>query len=247
MKNFTEQVIVVTGGAHGIGKATAELFLELGARVIVFDREQPEKKTEIDNLIIDLGNLSDLESAVADVVQKYGRIDVLVNVAGISVPNTILDLELDKYFTTLDVNLHAPLFLMKHVGKIMVKQSYGRIVNLTSIHGKLSEPTSTAYDVSKAGLEAATRTAALEFAECGVLVNAVAPGFVATRMSIVNGQDELESDWFNEVYIKNKRLPIPRPALPIEIAHVIAWLASPSNTYMTGQTLTVDGGLSARF
>ncbi len=247
MKNFTEQVIVVTGGAHGIGKATAELFLELGARVIVFDREQPEKKTEIDNLIIDLGNLSDLESAVADVVQKYGRIDVLVNVAGISVPNTILDLELDKYFTTLDVNLHAPLFLMKHVGKIMVKQSYGRIVNLTSIHGKLSEPTSTAYDVSKAGLEAATRTAALEFAECGVLVNAVAPGFVATRMSIVNGQDELESDWFNEVYIKNKRLPIPRPALPIEIAHVIAWLASSSNTYMTGQTLTVDGGLSVRF
>ena len=247
MKNFTEQVIVVTGGAHGIGKATAELFLELGARVPVFDREQPEKKTEIDNLIIDLGNLSDLESAVADVVQKYGRIDVLVNVAGISVPNTILELELDKYFTTLDVNLHAPLFLMKHVGKIMVKQSYGRIVNLTSIHGKLSEPTSTAYDVSKAGLEAATRTVALEFAECGVLVNAVAPGFVATRMSIVNGQDELESDWFNEVYIKNKRLPIARPALPIEIAHVIAWLASSSNTYMTGQTLTVDGGLSVRF
>jgi NAD(P)-dependent dehydrogenase (short-subunit alcohol dehydrogenase family) len=118
---------------------------------------------------------------------------------------------------------------------------------LTSIHGKLSEPTSTAYDVSKAGLEAATRTAALEFAEFGVLVNAVAPGFVATRMSIVNGQDELDSDWFNEVYIKNKRLPIPRPALPVEIAHVIAWLASSSNTYMTGQTLTVDGGLSARF
>lgn len=247
MKDFTGQVVVVTGGTNGIGKATAELFVELGAQVIVFDREQPESKTEIENFLIDLGNLPDLEIAIANVVQKHGRIDVLVNVAGISVPNEILDLELDKYFTTLDVNLHAPLFLMKHVGKIMVKQSYGRIVNLTSIHGKLSEPTSTAYDVSKAGLEAATRTAALEFAEFGVLVNAVAPGFVSTRMSIVNGQDELESDWFNEVYIKNKRLPIARPASPVEIAHVIAWLASSSNTYMTGQTLTVDGGLSARF
>jgi 3-oxoacyl-[acyl-carrier protein] reductase len=136
---------------------------------------------------------------------------------------------------------------MKHVGKRMVAQSYGRIVNLTSIHGKLSEPTSTAYDISKAGLEAATRTVALEFAEHGVLVNAVAPGFVATRMSIVNGQDELESDWFKDIYIKNKRLPIARPAFPVEIAQVIAWLASHSNTYMTGQTLTVDGGLSARF
>jgi 3-oxoacyl-[acyl-carrier protein] reductase len=162
-------------------------------------------------------------------------------------PNTILELENGKYFTTLDVNLHAPVFLMKHVGKIMVAQKYGRIINLTSVHGKLSEPTSTAYDISKAGLEAATRTVALEFAEHGVLVNAVAPGFVATRMSIVDGQDELESEWFKNIYIKNKRLPIARPAQPVEIAQGIAWLASKSNTYMTGQTVTIDGGLSARF
>ena len=247
MKNFTGQVVVVTGGANGIGKATAELFLELGAQVIAFDREQPSEKTEVDNLLIDLGNLSELHVAIEDIVKKYGRIDVLVNVAGVSLPNNILELEQDKYFTTLDVNLHAPLFLIKHVAKIMVKQEYGRIVNLTSVHGKLSEPSSTAYDISKAGLEAATRTAALEFAEFGVLVNAVAPGFVSTRMSFVNGEDELESNWFKEVYIKNKRLPIARPAMPVEIAHVITWLASSSNTYVTGQTITVDGGLSARF
>lgn len=247
MNNFIGQVVIVTGGANGIGRATAELFLELGAQVIAFDREQPEGDTSVENVVIDLSNLPSLEVAVSNVIKKYGRIDVLVNIAGVSIPNTILELENEKYFATLDVNLHAPVFLMKHVGKRMVAQSYGRIVNLTSIHGKLSEPTSTAYDISKAGLEAATRTVALEFAEHGVLVNAVAPGFVATRMSIVNGQDELESDWFKDIYIKNRRLPIARPAFPVEIAQVIAWLASHSNTYMTGQTLTVDGGLSARF
>ena len=247
MSNFAGQVVVVTGGANGIGRATAQLFLELGAQVIAFDREQPESDAGIEYVLLDLGNLPGLEVAVSNVMKKYGRVDVLVNVAGVSIPNTILELEDEKYFKTLDVNLNAPVFLMKHVGKIMVSQSYGRIVNLTSIHGKLSEPTSTAYDVSKAGLEAATRTVALELAEHGILVNAVAPGFVSTRMSIVNGQDELESDWFKDIYIKNKRLPIARAALPGEIAQVIAWLASRSNTYMTGQTLTVDGGLSARF
>ena len=247
MNNFAGQVVIVTGGANGIGKATAELFSDLGAKVIAFDREQAKGNSGVENVVIDLGNLPSLEAAVSEVIKKHGRIDVLVNVAGVSFPNPILELENDKYFTTLDVNLHAPVFLMKHVGKIMVAQSYGRIINLTSVHGKLSEPTSMAYDISKAGLEAATRTVALELAEHGVLVNAVAPGFVATRMSIVDGKDELESEWFNNIYIENKRLPIARAALPIEIAQGIAWLASKSNTYMTGQTVTIDGGLSARF
>ena len=247
MKNFTGQVVIVTGGANGIGKATAELFSELGAKVIAFDREQAKDNSGVENVVLDLGNLPSLEAAVSEVIKKHGRIDVLVNVAGVSFPNPNLELENGKYYKTLDVNLHAPVFLMKHVGKVMVAQSYGRIVNLTSIHGKLSEPTSMAYDISKAGLEAATRTVALEFAEHGVLVNAVAPGFVATRMSIVDGKDELESEWFKNIYIQNKRLPIARAALPIEIAQGIAWLASKSNTYMTGQTVTIDGGLSARF
>jgi NAD(P)-dependent dehydrogenase (short-subunit alcohol dehydrogenase family) len=247
MSNFDGQVAIVTGGANGIGRATAELLLELGAQVIAFDREQPEGKSGVENVTIDLSDLPSLEVAVSNVIKKYEKIDVLVNVAGVSIPNTILELENGKYFKTLDVNLNAPVFLMKYVGKIMVTQKYGRIINLTSIHGKLSEPSSTAYDISKAGLEAATRTVALEFAEHGVLVNAVAPGFVATRMSIVDGKDELESEWFNNIYIQNKRLPIARAALPIEIAQGIAWLASKSNTYITGQTVTIDGGLSARF
>jgi NAD(P)-dependent dehydrogenase (short-subunit alcohol dehydrogenase family) len=124
---------------------------------------------------------------------------------------------------------------------------YGRVVNVTSIHGRLSEAGSLAYDVSKAGLEAATRTAAIELAASGVLVNAIAPGFVATRMSIVNGVSELETDWFKTGYLRDGRLPIGRAADPADIAEMAVWLASGSNTYTTGQVVTVDGGLSARF
>lgn len=129
----------------------------------------------------------------------------------------------------------------------MVAQGYGRVVNVTSIHARLTEPHSLAYDVSKAGLESATRTAAVELADHGVLVNAVAPGFVATRMSVVDGEDELQSESFTSVYVDRARLPLRRAAQPVEVAQAVVFLASEENTYVTGQTLTVDGGLSSRF
>lgn len=247
MSQFDGQVAVITGGANGIGRATADLFLEMGATVMAFDREAVPTKPNQESILVDLADLQSLEKAVQSTKEKFGKIDILINVAGISHLNMLLDLDRDLYLQTLDVNLHAPVFLMKFIGDLMVKQNYGRIVNITSIHGKQSEPASTAYDVSKGGLEAATRTAAIELAEFGILVNALAPGFVSTRMSITDGEDEMESDWFKEVYLRNKRLPILRGAQPIEIAHAIAWLASPFNTYLTGQTITVDGGMSARF
>ncbi len=247
MIDFNKRVAIVTGGANGIGLATAQLLAQYGAAVIVFDREKKGTEKSIEAIEIDLRDRSACQLAVESVAKKYGTIDILVNVAGVSIPSALLELDTDTYELTMDVNLHAPVFLMKCASQEMIKNNYGRIVNITSIHSKLSEPTSIAYDISKAGLEAATRTAAIELAANGVLVNAIAPGFVSTRMSIVNGKDELESKWFKSIYIENKKLPILRPAMPKEIATTVAWFASESNSYVTGQSLIVDGGLSARF
>ncbi|MEI6811187.1 MAG: SDR family oxidoreductase [Actinomycetes bacterium] len=247
MIDFTGKSAIITGGANGIGKATAELLAKLGAQVVIFDQEAPLEKSEIKNIVMDLSDLGACKESVASAQETLGKVDILVNIAGVSIPNLILDLDQNKYHRTLAVNLHAPVYLMHLVGAIMAKQSYGRIVNLTSVQGSTTEPMALAYGISKAALESATRTAAIEFAEFGILVNAVAPGFVSTRMSIYDGEDELESDWFKSIYLENKRLPIARAAQPIDIAKSIAWLVSDSNTYVTGQTLSVDGGMSARF
>src|SRR5262249_41451354 len=129
----------------------------------------------------------------------------------------------------------------------MAERGYGRIVNITSIHGEFGEETALSYDIAKGGLNQATRTLAIELGRAGVLVNAVAPGFVSTRMSIVDGRNELESEWFRDVYIDRGKLPLRRYAEPAEIASHVAWLASDRNTYLTGQVVTVDGGVTVTF
>ena len=129
----------------------------------------------------------------------------------------------------------------------MIERRYGRVVNITSVHGRFGEESALSYDVAKGGLEQATRTLAVELSRHGVLVNAVAPGFVSTRMSVVDGKDELESQQFKDVYVRYGKIPIRRSARPDETAEHVALLASERNTYMTGHVLTVDGGLTATF
>ncbi len=233
---------VVTGGSHGIGAAITLLLRSAGAQVLVLDLEAGPGDVEVD-----LADRSGVEAVIPEVLHRLGGVDVLVNCAGMFLAGPVLGLDLAAYDRTLAVNLHAPVVLMRSLCEPMAAQGYGRVVNVTSIHARLSEPLSLAYDVSKAGLESATRTAALELAGHGVLVNAVAPGFVATRMSVVDGHDELQDAPFTEFYVGQGRLPLRRPARPEEVAHAVAFLASEQNSYITGQTVTVDGGLSARF
>ncbi len=243
--DFTDRRAVVTGGANGIGAATVARLAGDGARVVVLDVERAAGSSP--TVIVDLSDRAAVLRAAAEAEALLGGVDVLVNCAGVARPSALAELDLAAYDLTLAVNLHAPVLLAHAFCRGMAERGYGRIVNVTSVHARVGEAGSAAYDASKAGLEAATRTAALELAGSGILVNAVAPGFVATRMSVVDGVDELESDWFRTFYVEHERIPLRRAAPPEEIAESVAWLASAANTYVTGQVLTADGGLTARF
>jgi 3-oxoacyl-[acyl-carrier protein] reductase len=242
--DFSGRRAIVTGGAHGIGAAIADRLAGLGAAVVVLDLDP---QTRHDGIVLDLADPEALVPAAADAIGRLGGVDVLVNCAGVSSVEPLRTLGLERYHRTLAVNLHAGVLLMREVSGPMSSARYGRIVNISSVHARVSEPGAMAYDVSKAGLEAATRCAALDLAPAGVLVNAVAPGFVRTRMAVADGVDELESEWFRSVYVDHARLPMGRAAAPSEIAESVAWLASESNSYVTGAVLVVDGGLTARF
>jgi len=245
---LVDRTALVTGGANGIGRAIVERFVKEGARVALVDRESPpELGRDVAVFQADLAKTERLEQLAAAVEEAVGPLDVLVNNAGIFEATQALGLSLEAYRRVLAVNLDAPVVLATTVARGMVERRYGRIVNITSIHGEFGEELALAYDVAKGGLNQATRTLAVELGPHGVLGNAVAPGFVATRMSIVDGVDELETESFEDVYIKHGKLPLRRYAQPEEVAAHVAWLASEENTYVTGQVVRVDGGLTATF
>ena len=241
---FDGRRAIVTGGANGIGAAIVDRLAALGARVCVLDIE--EASAGESTVHVDLADLSGVAVAAKQALSRLGGVDVLVNCAGISDSFDLRELDLGRYQRVLNVNLHSPIILMSECGRIMTEQGYGRIVNVTSVHGLVSEPGCIAYDTSKGGLNSATRVASIDLADGGVLVNAVAPGFVDTRMAIADGANELESEWFKNLYVDNAEIPLRRAAQAHEIARTVAWLASQDNTYLTGQVVTVDGGMAAR-
>jgi NAD(P)-dependent dehydrogenase (short-subunit alcohol dehydrogenase family) len=237
---------LVTGGANGIGRAIVTRFLAEDARVAVVDREEVTG-LEVDSFRYDLGETAGVATLVEQVEARIGPLDILVSCAGVFEPVLALEMALDSWRRVLAVNLEAPVLLAARAARGMSERGYGRIVNITSVHGEFGEETALSYDAAKGGLNQATRTLAVELSRHGILVNAVAPGFVNTRMAVVDGRNELESDWFREIYVENGKLPIRRYAEPEEIAAPVAWLASDQNTYVTGQVVTVDGGLTVTF
>lgn len=234
---------VVTGSASGIGAAVADALRREGHTVLGVDRIGHRG-----GITADLADPGSRQAVLDEATARLGHVDVLVNVAGVFRTTPVLDSTLEQWRAVWAVDLDAPLELMTGFGRGMASRGFGRMVNVTSVHARFAQRDCLAYDVAKAGLEAATRAFALDLAGRGVLVNAVAPGFVRTAMSrTAEGVDEADTAAFRERYSDGGLLPLGRSASPAEIAEAVLWLASPANSYTTGQVLVVDGGLTSTF
>ena len=256
--DFTGQVAVVTGSGTGIGYAAAELFARCGAAVVVNGRRLQVAQEAADKIaalgaqvIAVAADVSAIEGAgrlIDETVKAFGGIDVLVNNAAIFATADFVESPYDEWRRVLDVNLDSAIHCSRAAAKVMIAQGRGgRIVNVSSIHSYRAERGASHYDMAKGAMDQLTRALALELGPHNILVNSVAPGFVDTPMAIVNGRNELESEWFITNYVQQRRIPLARASQPVEIAHPIVWLASRLNTYVNGHVLVVDGGLSVTF
>lgn len=242
-----EGTVIVTGASNGIGRAVADRLHADGRSVVGIDYVVSDSPTPFPIIQFDLARTSEIVELGERLERDHGPLTAVINVAGIYEAIDPAAFSLDAYRRMLAVDLDAPVLLSAATGNIMAARGYGRIVNITSIRGDFAERGGLAYDTAKAGLNQATRTLALEFSGRGVLCNAVAPGFVETALAIVDGVLETSTDDFRRFYFDGGRIPVGRAAQPNDIAGLVAWLASSDNTYVTGQVIRIDGGLSASF
>ena len=245
--------VLVTGAASGIGRAVTIRFASEGYDVCLNDQQSGKLKELIgelpkgDHLVLP-GSYAESKTIAEGerIVEKnWGSIDVLVNCAGLFVKTDPLDKDLKRWRLTFDIMLNGCMMMTKLAAKFMLKE--GRIVHISSIHGDRAEKHASGYSMAKAAINQYCRSLAVELAGRNILVNAIAPGFVNTAMSVVDGENELESQWFKDNYISSHHLPLRRAAEPEEIAGVAFFLAGKDASYITGQVITVDGGLTITF
>lgn len=245
------RTVLVTGAAGGIGAATARRLAAAGDQLYLLDRDESAVRTlaaELPGatpLAHDLGDPDAADLVRERVTTEVGHLDALVNAAGI-----VLEADGsgdDAVLTrTLDINLAAAVRLTTALAPLLARSVSGRVVNVGSIQAARAGAASVAYAASKGGLHAATRALAVDLAADGILVNAVAPGFIDTPMArLADGRTEYETEWFQSVYVEHGRVPLRRPGTADEAAAAIVLLLAPENTYITGAILAVDGGLGA--
>lgn len=244
---------LVSGASSGIGAATAKRFAEEGWDVCMLARRRGKLEEVLRGMaagrhLICPGDYSDPETAAAAarmMVESWGRLDALVNCAGIFVGGDAVTTPVSEWRAPFDMMVNGAVHLTRMAVPLM--REGGRIIHVTSIHGERGEIGASAYAMAKAALNQYCRGLAVELADKGILVNAIAPGFIDTPMSVVDGKNELESEWFRRDYIEGRHLPLRRAGRPEEIAGVAFFLAGPDAVYLTGQVITVDGGLTATF
>ena len=239
------KITLITGGAQGIGKEVALAFSKAGASLALCDVNQETldvTANEINALggqcigiKADVTNNDDVENVVAKTLDKYGRIDILINNAGITRDNLLVRMSEQDWDLVLAVNLKGVFLFTKHIAKVMMKQRAGKIVNIASIIGLMGNAGQANYAASKGGVISLTKTTAKELAKRGINVNAIAPGFIQTAMT-----DKL-SDNVKEQMMK--MIPLGLLGNPKDIANTALFLASEYSDYITGQVITVDGGM----
>jgi 3-oxoacyl-[acyl-carrier protein] reductase len=243
-KQLEGKVAIVTGASRGIGKATALSLAAAGAAVVVNYASSSGSADAVVAEITGMGGQAialqadvsqeaEVEAMVAQTIAQFGRIDVLVNNAGITRDTLLLRMKLEDWQAVIDLNLTGVFLCTRAVSKVMLKQKSGRIINITSVAGQMGNPGQANYSAAKAGVIGFTRTVARELASRGITVNAVAPGFIATDMT-----DGLAAEPILAM------IPLNRYGQPEDIAGMIEFLAAtPAAGYITGQVFNVDGGM----
>ncbi|HHU32258.1 MAG TPA: 3-oxoacyl-[acyl-carrier-protein] reductase [Clostridia bacterium] len=240
------QVAIVTGGARGIGKSISLTLAQAGAKVLVNYNHSDSKAQELVNTIIgeggeavavkgDVSSNSTAEELIKQALDNFGKVDILINNAGITRDNLLIRMKEEDWDQVINTNLKGMFLTTKAVLKPMLKQRSGRIINISSVIGLIGNPGQTNYGAAKAGVIGFTRSVAKEVAGRNILVNAIAPGYIATDMT-----NKLPEN-LKKTILSN--IPLGRIGTAEEVAQVALFLASPAASYITGQTIVVDGGM----
>ena len=248
MGTLVNKVAIVTGGAQGIGKSIAMKLASEGASIVIADMNEEGislTTKEIESLGVktlgvkcNIADMGEVNALVAKTQEMFPTIDILVNNAGVTRDNLLMRMDEKDWDLVLSVNLKGPFLMTKAICQVMMKQRYGRIVNVASVVGLMGNAGQSNYAASKGGLIAFTKSVAKEFASRNITCNAVAPGFIETRMT------EKLQDKVKESYIK--AIPLNRFGTADDVASAILFLVSDSASYITGQIIGVDGGMFMR-
>lgn len=247
MKKLNNQVAVITGGADGIGKAAVKRFSAEGAKVIIWDMNEAKgmetaaaaftsEGAEVSFMKVNTADFSVVEAATNEVIKTFGKIDILINNAGITRDSTLKKMTTEQWQSVIDVNLTGVFNCTKCVAAFMTEKNYGRIINTSSVVALYGNFGQTNYVATKAALIGMTKTLAKELGRKGITVNAVAPGFIATEM--------VEKMPENILAGMRDKTPVGRLGKPEEIAAAYLFLASPESGFINGTILSVDGGVT---
>ena len=247
--DISGQIVLVSGGSRGIGRALAAGFAERDATVIITGRDEATLATtaaeistptnSVEAVVCDVASVDDIRRAVAEIVEKHGRIDTLLNVAGVNIRQPTLDFSEDQFDFVVDINLKGAFFVVQEVGRQMVKQGSGSIVNIDSLNTYAPVKNVTPYAMSKGGVVMMTRSLALEWGPKGVRVNTIAPGFILTDLTQKLWSDPTMRQW------GLTNTPLGRMGKPEDMVGAAVFLASEAAAFMSGQVVRVDGGFTA--